>query len=128
MSTIQPQARKRIPGVLDVIGIPDAFDDPTLSKAKYIALMADGEVARVAERFLDELGAQLSAEDRFELEELLWAVTATVGITKRARYDVARALEGVPLYLRGAPFLDLVARLWERATSFDDFLCDQGDV
>ena len=126
MITIQPETRQRIPAILDALGIPSAFDDPALSKREYIesrlALVAERDVPDAVERALAEHGARLPAPHRFEIEELLWSVTPTVGISKRVRYDVARALDAIPLYLRPTPFLSLVARLWDRSDLFDALL------
>ena len=133
MSTVQPQTRVQIPGILDELGVPTSSDDPALSKAKYIesrlVLLTDPVVVPVTERFLAQLGQSLNASIRFELEELLWQTLPTVGINKRARHEVARALRDIPLFLRATSFLNLVSRLWDRSTStiLDALLGNLGD-
>ncbi|WP_426749856.1 hypothetical protein [Myxococcus sp. Y35] len=108
--------------MLDALGIPPAFDDPKLTKAEYIesrfALVTDRDLAPIAGNFLRLHARTFVTVDWFELEELCWVATPTITISKRTRYQLAKALEGAGLYLRASPFLDLVQRLWERETVF----------
>ncbi len=129
MATIQPCRRVDIPRLLDVLDIPDALDDPELSKAQYIEsrleLVTPQSLMDGIEKFLHRHGGELSAELRFELEESLWAFAPSVDVPKRTRYDLARALDGVPLYIKASAFVDLVRRFWERETDFDSFFGDR---
>jgi hypothetical protein len=124
MAQVQPQRRVDIPGVLDALGIPDAVDDPSLSKAQYIdvrfGLVSDAVVTQVAEAFLTRHA--LPPADRFALEDLLWTATPTLQIPKRTRYAIAQALDSVPLFLKPSSFLEAVDRLWSRETAADAFL------
>jgi hypothetical protein len=126
MAQVQPQRRVDIPGVLDALGVPGGVDDPSLSKAKYIelrfGLVTDADVTQVAEAFLAK--HTLPPADRFALEELLWAATPTLQIPKRTRYEIAKALESLPLFLKSNPFLEAVDRLWSRETVADALLGD----
>lgn len=126
MTTIQPIRRVDIPRLLDALGLPDAFDDPELSKAQYIEsrfeLVTPDVLSGCVERFLQLHASYLAADQRYQLEEALWNSSDAVSVPKRTRYDIARAVEGVPLYLKPAPFLELVQRCWERETAFDAFL------
>jgi len=125
LTTIKPQTRQTIPGILDELGMPVASDDPSLTKAQYIEsrleLLADHDLPGVAERFLAQHGRSLSAAKRYELNELVWANAPAIEINRRTRYDIARALEGVPLYLKSVPFLSLVAQLWDRSEFLESF-------
>lgn len=126
MTNIQPRVRAEIHGLLDALGIPKAFDDPTLSKARYIESrinsLGDGALPAVLERLLSQHGSALSAVDRFEVEELVWAKKPGPIVNKRARYALARALEGVPLFRKPRPFLDAIARFWERTDALQGLL------
>ena len=126
--TIQPKSRREIPGILNSLYVPDSSDDPDLSKAQYIKtrleLIRDGQLPKIVGEFLVRDGQQLPARHRFDLEELLWAATPSVIVSKRVRYELARSLDHVPAYLKAGPFLELVRRFWKRESSLE-FLLDE---
>ena len=128
MMTIQPKSRREIPGLLNSLDVPDSSDDPDLTKAQYIKsrleLIHDGQLPKIVGAFLARDGQQLPPKHRFDLEELLWAATPSVVVSKRVRYELARSLDHVPAYLKAGPFLELVRRFWERESSLE-FLLDE---
>ena len=128
MTAIQPTKRADIPRLLDAIGLPAAFDNPELSKAKYIEsrfeLVNASSLLGCVESFLQLRGNALPADQKFELEETLWDSNSAIIIPKRTRYDVARAVGTLPLYLKRPAFLELVFRCWNRETTFEALLDD----
>lgn len=130
MACIQPQTRRELPRLCDSIDLPDAPDDPTLSKAKYIdsrlSLLASARVPHVIERLLTLYGNRLRNRQRFDIEELLWLSNGPFTINRKMRYDLARALDGTNLYIKSEAFLQLLDRYWILAEDVEAMSGERG--
>ena len=102
---------KILPDLCVTLGLPE----PPPVGSKYERLRAsfdalpDTKVPRLAEEFLTRYPT--SAKQRNELQDLLWEDIGPV-VPKRFRREVARAIDGVDLYLDARHFDDLLERLW----------------
>ncbi len=123
MSYYQPQTRKVLPAACDAIGLPTAPDDPALSKAGYLesrlVQLSPEAAPTVADRLLEIEGTRLRTAQRFELEEARWKMHRSVSIPKKFRHDLARALDGVPLFLHADRFMKALQELWIIETPFN---------
>jgi len=101
-----------LPTICEQIALP--VPDCEGSKRERISAsfdaLPDADLPRVAERFL-ELHPP-SPNIRNEIQDILWAKTASPEIPKRFRREVARALAVEDLYLDTQRFGDLLDRLW----------------
>lgn len=119
MASIQPRTRAKLPELLNELMVPPAADVPEISKRGYIEtrlkqLNRLDDCVCVGLRLLELHGETMEPERRFNLEELVWSATPTVAISRKTRYEIARALCGVELFIKSTPFLSLVQRLWSR--------------
>ena len=121
MGMIQPKSRKDIPELLNEIDVPKAPDDEKFTKREYvdsrINRIKDTQLSSIASIFLKNYKDALLKWERFNLEELFWTTypdPSSVRISKKARYDIARALLNDSLYINKERFLDLARRYWEK--------------
>ena len=98
-SRLQPERRIDLPDLCERLGLPDALDDPNLSKRQYILSRVaklsgdDAQTRRVAANFAEEYSVASGNESAFEIEELLWADSGYPTLSKRLRPSLA-LLEG----------------------------------
>lgn len=113
---------------LEQLGMPPAPEDAG-SKRERIELsfsqVPDAELPQVTRRVLEQSYFSISASIRYQVEDLLWEEEAPLKIPKKARRELARALDLSELAQNHAPFLRLLDRFWiteEPGPSIDDLL------
>jgi hypothetical protein len=115
MDLVQRERRVDLAGIADAIGLPQV-EDPNLSKAKYLKARLDRldseEAIRETTRRFAERYPLPRHSQTFELEEILWRDTGGPPIQKRHRRELAQALTSVPLFIKGAAFMDLLESLF----------------
>jgi len=111
-----------LPELCGTLGLPEP--PPVGSKHERLCAsfdaLPDANVPRLAEKFLSRY--PMSAKQRNELQDLLWEDMGPV-VPKRFRREVARAIDGVDLYLDARHFDELLERLW---IVRDDLLAEFG--
>lgn len=126
-SRLQPNRRVDLPDLCTQLGIPDAPDDPALSKIQYVRsrlrLLADDapRARAVASAYASMFPVAAGNADAFELEELLWNDAAYPTFSKRVRRELAERLELQPLWHDAAGFLRALSRLWILQSVDDTF-------
>lgn len=114
MRRVQPERRVDQPRICDQLGLPDAPNDPELSKRQYVASRLEQMPAvpvAVAERFLEMFPVSSREPASYEIEEILWRADPSLVIDEKHRRLVARALDGVHLAYRGDAFMQALERL-----------------
>ncbi|MDT0321444.1 AbiJ-related protein [Streptomyces millisiae] len=108
------------------LGLPTPIPHEAGSKRERVrsslAALADADLPTVAERVL--LHERLDATTRNAVQDALWALRSTVAIPKKARREIARALDVQDLVLSGGRLRDLLDQLWvlDDPLSFADLL------
>lgn len=110
------------------LGMPPVPEDAG-SKRERIELsfsqVPDAELPQVTRRVLEQSLVHVRQSIRYQLEDLLWEEAAPPRVPKKARRELARALDLPELAQNHAPFLRLLDRLWiteEPDPSLDDLL------
>jgi len=122
METIQPRPRKILPQLCDELGLNPAFDDPNISKAKYIEQRLPHEPERmriVAGKFLkyvSDLGFITNPASIHDIEDILWSEQNAPTIPRKVRHSVAKELSDGCLFVEGGRFIQSLKRLWPIAT------------
>jgi hypothetical protein len=101
-----------LPAACERIGLPAPPAEGSKSErvsASYNSL-PDAQLIQVANRLLEF--QLIPSKDRNAIQDLLWIDKHTPEITKKARREIARALEGHPLYISATGFDQLLDRLW----------------
>ncbi|MEU9631598.1 hypothetical protein AB0D89_33065 [Streptomyces luteogriseus] len=97
------------------LGMPPVPDDAG-SKRERIELslgqVPEAELPQVAQRILERSPVHVSPSRRYQLEDLLWAEDAPPEIPKKARRELARALDLSELAQHHDRFLRLLDRFW----------------
>ena len=122
---LQPERRVDLPELCERLELPDAPDDPRLSKRQYILSRvaklsgADAQTRRVAASFAERYPVASGNESAYEIEELLWADSGYPTLSKRLRREIAGVLEDQVLWLHAGGFLDALGRLWVLQDAMD---------
>ncbi|MFC4612919.1 hypothetical protein ACFO9E_35030 [Streptomyces maoxianensis] len=97
------------------LGMPPVPDDAG-SKRDRIELsfdqVPDAELPQVTRRILEQSHVYVSPSRRYQLEDLLWAEDTPPEIPKKARREMARALDLSELAQHHDRFLQLLDRFW----------------
>ena len=118
MSSLQPCRKVELLKLCDDLELPEALDDPSLTKREYIESRLgklEGDPAliqSVAIKFTQQYPVSEGYEDTFRIEECLWSASDYPAISKRARREIADRLEGMALWVEPDGFLNAVSRLW----------------
>ena len=118
MSSLQPRPRVELPRLCDDIELPEAPDDPSLTKREYIESRLrklEGDPAliqSVAIKLIRQFPVSEGYEDTFRMEECLWSASDYPAISNRVRREIADRLEGMALWVDSDGFLNAVSRLW----------------
>ena len=118
MSSLQPRPRVELPRLCDDIELPEAPDDPSLTKREYIEsrlrkLEGDPALTQsVAIKLIQQFPVSEGYEDTFRMEECLWSASDYPAISNRVRREIAIRLEGMALWVDSDGFLNAVSRLW----------------
>ena len=124
-SRLQPERRVDLPELCNRIKLPQAPDNPDLTKRQYLLsrveqLRKDPALTRqVAANFVEQYPVSQREEGSFEIEEMLWADSTYPSISKRLRREIAESLEGKALWVDSDGFLSALSRLWVLETSTD---------
>ncbi|MGH0028477.1 MAG: hypothetical protein ACQGVC_01695 [Myxococcota bacterium] len=125
VNRVQPQRRVDIPWTCDDLGLPDAPNNPDLSKREYIQSRLDrmpSVPTAIAEKVVSMFPVASGETASFEIEEILWGAESDIEILERHRRELAQVLDEVPLFLRGERFLEALDALWPIANAIDGFL------
>ncbi|MFG3348633.1 hypothetical protein ACGF1Z_26680 [Streptomyces sp. NPDC048018] len=119
---------RQLTPAFEQLGMPPVPEDAG-SKRERIELsfsqVPDAELPQVTQRILEQSHLYVSASIRYQMEDLLWEEGAPPKIPKKARRELARALDLSELVQHHDPFLRLLDRFWiteEPGPSFDDLL------
>lgn len=114
--TVHPLSWTHLPGGCDALGLPKPPPVEKDSKEKYLTRSVDAipeeSLARIAEGYVGRYPFAEGHDSSFEVEEHLWASLPSLGLTKRTRHEIARALDPEDLCLRGEPFIAMLRGLF----------------
>ncbi|MEH0564463.1 hypothetical protein QBA37_35430 [Streptomyces silvae] len=105
----------RLNPAFEQLGLPSVPEDAG-TKSERIDLsfgqVPDSELVQVARRFVEQSPVPVSRSIRRRLEDLLWEEDSPPEIPKKARRELALALDLPELAQHHAPFMRLLDRLW----------------
>ena len=126
VSRLQPERRVGLPDLCDQLELPNAPDDPDLTKRKYLRSRVEQLrnnpvlTRRVATNFVEQYPvSEQRDESVLEIEEILWAKSNYPAISKRLRRKIAKGIEGEALWVDADGFLNALSRLWVLETLED---------
>ncbi|MER5757246.1 hypothetical protein [Streptomyces sp. NPDC002088] len=102
------------------LGMPPVPDDAGSKRDRIelsLSQVPHAELPQVTRRILEQSPAHVSPSIRYQLEDLLWAQDAPPGIPKKARRELARALDLSELTQHHDRFMRLLDRFWIAAES-----------
>ena len=111
----------RLPELCEQLGLPSPDAGASKRDRLYAAVDAapDSDLASVANAYLS--GLRPSAEISNEVQELVWALSPSPEVPVRFRREVAKALEGEPLWLKPNALMDLLENLFILEDPLDFF-------
>ncbi|MFJ9871192.1 hypothetical protein [Streptomyces sp. NPDC101165] len=101
--------------VFEHLGMPQVPDDAGSKRERIelsVSQVPDGELPQVTRRILEQSHVHVSPSRRYQLEDLLWEEDAPPEIPKKARRELARALDLSELAQHHDSFLRLLERFW----------------
>ncbi|MGW2707324.1 hypothetical protein [Streptomyces sp. NPDC001340] len=110
------------------LGMPPVPDDAGSKRDRIeqsASQVPDAELPQVTRRILEQRLVYVSPSIRYQLEDLLWEEDAPPEIPKKARRELARALDLTELVQHHDRFVRLLDRFWiteESGPSLDDLL------
>lgn len=108
-----------IPGYCADLGLPSPPDEGSKRErlTPVIESITESNSRQITERYLEV--CSINAENRIEIEELLWQGTYPVVFLKRYRREIARAIDTQPLYTDADRFDHLLQSLFIVSGSLD---------